>query len=123
MRACVIALFFLAIAAAGNSASAQACREDCDSLENRCIATCDARLDPERCIQKCSAASDRCLAKCNPGAKPGKSSAPPKSDAPAIYCCTSIGKIGPYTNPSVPFGGACIGTTPAGFTAKGKACY
>jgi hypothetical protein len=120
MRICLFALLFAAGAAVATTASAQTCREDCDSHENECLATCDVRINPVDCIQKCSAASDVCLAKCTPAA--GSAAAPTPESSP-MFCCTRIGKIGPYTNPSVPFGGVCIGTTPAGYTAKGKACY
>ena len=120
MRICLTVLLFVAVAIAGQSASAQVCREACDARENACLATCDARLDPVICIDQCSADADRCLARCGPRTEPGP---PKKSDSPPIFCCTRIGKIGPYTNPSVPFGGVCVATTPDGFTSKGKACY
>jgi hypothetical protein len=38
------------------------------------------------------------------------------------YCCTSVGRLGPYDNDSVPEGGACYGTKD-GRRYEGTACY
>lgn len=38
------------------------------------------------------------------------------------YCCTSVGRLGPYDNDSVPEGGACYGTK-NGRRYEGTACY
>lgn len=39
------------------------------------------------------------------------------------YCCTSAGKLGPYTNPGIREGESCYGTTLQGQTVFGAACY
>ena len=39
------------------------------------------------------------------------------------YCCTNLGRLGPYPNTSVPPGGPCHGTLPNGVPATGRACY
>ncbi|MCB1501205.1 MAG: C39 family peptidase [Bauldia sp.] len=40
----------------------------------------------------------------------------------ARYCCTPVGKLGPYP-PGIPAGRACYGTDPVFGTAVGRACY
>ncbi len=39
------------------------------------------------------------------------------------YCCTHVGRVGPYPNYSIPEGGACQGFHPAVGIVFGTACY
>jgi len=38
------------------------------------------------------------------------------------YCCTAAGRLGPYSNSSIPLGSQCIVPTPMG-QLVGQACY
>lgn len=37
------------------------------------------------------------------------------------YCCTPAGRLGPYSNPGIPYGGQCVVATPTG-PLVGQAC-
>ncbi len=44
--------------------------------------------------------------------------------SPPRFCCTNVGKLGPYPNSGrIAEGDACYGTTPNGYIAYGLACY
>jgi hypothetical protein len=58
-------------------------------------------------------------------AAPAGSQPPPRPQQRGLpnYCCTPVGKLGPYPNPNVPEGGACFGTAWNGLRYQGRACY
>jgi hypothetical protein len=55
----------------------------------------------------------------------GASNAHPRSTAADTfphYCCSAVGRLGPYPNNSLPVGGSCYGTDNTGQQQYGSAC-
>lgn len=104
------------------------CEDRCVAQSDNCLDRCDRNRDPDRCRDRCEQTQDRCQARCDGGNAPrggnggnGGSGSGGTSALPR-YCCTAVGKLGPYPNPGYQVGEQCWGMTPYG-TVYGQACH
>jgi hypothetical protein len=86
-----------------------------DSCEYAKDGECD---EPELCERGTDATDCSQVRVPQPGPEPE-----PVRNALPNYCCTPVGKLGPYPNPGVPEGGPCYGTHPFFGMQHGRACF